>query len=191
MNQEKSNKQYDGVITNCKKEFFSKNGIYGQSWHRYRVMSLLEKLCIKLERIKKIQHVKTQKVDDPIESEFPAIINYCIIGRVKCQEWRQKLPSDNELSKEDLERLYDEQVEKIKQVFQKKNHDYNESWRRRTIGFMVDEMLVKYDRAESINKLTGIEEDNRIEKFEEILTDICNYAIFCKIRIDEGTDPMI
>lgn len=191
MNQEQSNLQYDEVIVACRGEFLSKSAEYGQSWHRYRASSLLEKVCIKLDRIRKIQQAREQKVEDPIEKEFPAIINYCIMGRIKCHGWKENLASDKEFSHSELRNNYDEQAAKIKQIFEKKNYDYNESWRQRSIGFMVDEMLVKYDRGAYIIKSSTIKTDDKPGKLEEIFTDICNYAVFCTIRIKEKTDPMI
>ncbi len=190
MDQNKSNEEYDKVIHSCRTEFFKKNSEYGQSWQRYRAASLLEKICIKLERIQTIQQVGQQKVEDTVASEFPAIINYSILGKVKCREWENGVAVGASVSLNELEKMYDNEVTKTKEVFVRKNHDYGESWRKRTIGFMVDEMLTKFDRAATIHKSSLAPEKKRVH-FEEIFTDICNYAVFCKILTDEGIDVMV
>lgn len=56
MDQQKSNKQYDEVITHCKAEFEEKNKKYGNSLSAYDVFGVLQKVFIKLFRIQSIQN---------------------------------------------------------------------------------------------------------------------------------------
>jgi hypothetical protein len=59
---------------------------------------------------------------------------------------------------------------------------------------MIEECIAKYFRAKTTYAKNRYSLDSSVktkEKFLEIVSDICNYAIFCSILISEGVDPMI
>lgn len=178
MNQEKSNIQYDSVINRCRNEFGEKSKKYGNSLNAYDSFGVLQKIFIKLFRLKSIQTVGEYRVEgESIEKEIPGIINYCLYGISLVRKIE-----------------YDEATNIVHELFQNKNHDYGEAWRFLSISYMVQESLVKYQRMYNIYaKLKFKHEENEDLKndFVEVFSDICNYMIFSVIRISEGADPMI
>lgn len=192
MEYEKSNRQYDAVIAACKKEFVTKGKDYGNSLRDYSPFGMLQKTYIKLFRIKTIQRKGEIKVQgETVEKEFPGIINYCFynISLINHDGNGNILYEGT-----DRETLYDSAVKTVKELFQKKNHDYGEAWRELTVSFMVEECIAKYLRAKTIyaaNKYKSDVAKQTKEKLLEIVSDICNYSIFCSILISEGVDPMV
>ncbi|HPI11183.1 MAG TPA: DUF1599 domain-containing protein, partial [Catalimonadaceae bacterium] len=73
----KTETQFREVIHKCRSLFISKSVDYGTSWRIMRLPSVTDQIFIKASRIRSIQEKGTQKVDDPIETEFVGIINYC------------------------------------------------------------------------------------------------------------------
>lgn len=189
----KSNEQYDEIITNCKKEFLEKNKKYGQSISYYRAMDILQKIFIKLQRVSTIQEVGIYKVvGETITAEFPGIINYCLYGIVLAKQ----ITSETGIilyEGEVLEQEYDTAAAHVKSIFEKKNHDYGEAWRDLTISFMTKECLVKFFRMKAIfySKKFDTNKQELQDSFIEVFSDICNYSIFCSILIKEGVSEMI
>jgi hypothetical protein len=189
----KSTRQYDEIIKNCKKEFLEKNKKYGQSISYYRSMDILQKIFIKLQRIVTIQEAGEYKVvGEPIATEFPGIINYCLYGIVLAKQITSEtgtLLYEGEV----LEREYDIAAAHVKSIFEKKNHDYGEAWRDLTISFMVKECLVKFFRMKTIfySKKFDTNKQELQDSFLEVFSDISNYSIFCAILISEGVSEMV
>jgi hypothetical protein len=153
---------------------------------------MLQKTYIKLFRIKTIQRKGEIKVEgETVEKEFPGIINYCFYNISLINHGGA---GNTMYEGTDRETLYDDAVKVVKDLFEKKNHDYGEAWRELTVSFMVEECIAKYLRAKTIygaNKYkTDVSEELK-KKLLEIVSDICNYSIFCSILISEGIDPMI
>lgn len=193
MNQQNSNAQYDKVIAECKSEFISKNEKYGNSLDEYDANGVLSKVFIKLYRIKSIQEAGNYEVQgESIEKEFPGIINYSLYGIITASQ----IISENRLlfEGESLFAEYDKASESTKSLFQKKNHDYGEAWRQLSVSYMTQECLSKYRRMTKMYgdlKFKKEQQSNLQKEFIEVFSDICNYSIFCCIRISEGTNPMI
>ena len=193
INQKKSNEQYDEVIAACKEEFISKNKRYGNSLDAYNAMGVLEKIYIKLFRVQTIQEAGTLLVEgETIEKEFPGIINYSLYGMTVALQIESGMRILYE--GDSLFAQYDLVAGKVRELFQKKNHDYGEAWRELSISFMTQECLVKYKRMKQIYAELKFKKENhgQLQKdFIEIFSDICNYSIFCSILISEGVNPMI
>ena len=81
----------------------------------------------------------------------------------------------------------------IKQILEKKNHDYGESWRKMRVSSIVDESLVKVYRIVEMEKMMK-KDSKKIQKLNpkilDSLYDITNYLIFALIHIKEGKNPM-
>ncbi len=193
MNQIKSNEQYDKVISEAKKEFIEKNKKYGNSLDVYNANGILSKIFIKLYRIKSIQDAGEYKVEgETIEKEFPGVVNYCLYGIIIAQQIASGIRILYE--KELLFAEYDKAVTITRSLFQKKNHDYGEAWRQLSVSYMTQECLSKYERTQKMYKDMKFKPEKQAElqkEFIEVFSDICNYSIFCSIRISEGVDPMI
>lgn len=174
-------KQFDAVIENCKNIFIKKTIDYGTAWRVLRTISVVDQIFIKALRIRNIQNLAEQKVDDDVQSEFAGIINYAIIGLIQFE-------TDNatveELSVEAASKLYDAGVVVAKETMLNKNHDYGEAWREMSQESFVDLILMKLLRIRQI-----LNNDGRTlisEGIDANYIDIINYAVFALILIDEG-----
>src|SRR5688500_20284500 len=74
-----TNQQYDAAVQTCRDIFIKKTKDYGTSWRVLRPISIVDQIFIKAQRIRNIQELKQQKVEDDIAGEICAIINYGII----------------------------------------------------------------------------------------------------------------
>src|SRR5579875_2804521 len=83
-----TNQQYDSIIKQCEEIFIKKTKDYGTSWRVLRSISIIDQIYIKAQRIRNIQEVGLQQVEnvgDDIRSEFAGIINYSIIGLIQME----------------------------------------------------------------------------------------------------------
>ena len=175
-----TNEQYDAVILGCRKTFLQKTSDYGTSWRVYRTISVADQIYIKAKRIRTIQQLAQQKIEDNITSEFQGILNYAIIGLIQL-----KLNDDipEQLPVEEVEQLYDEEVRHAKKLMSDKNHDYGEAWREMSQESFVDLSLAKILRIKQI-----ISNDHKTIASEGVdanFLDILNYAVFALILIIE------
>lgn len=177
---------FEKIIERCKDTFLKKNQDYGSSWRVYRLSSLTDKIFIKAKRIRTIQEKGTQKVEDNIESEFSAIINYCIIALIQSSLEMDKQVFSVEMLDfplEEIMKLYEENVEHTQKLLRKKNHDYGEAWRDMRVSSMTDEILTKLLRIKQIENNAGKTQVS--EGVESNYQDILNYAVFCLIKLQE------
>lgn len=173
--------QYDIVIRYCRQTFMEKTADYGTSWRVYRTISVADQIYIKAKRIKNIQELEAQKINDDISSEFRGIVNYAIIGLIQLK-LNSEMPE--QLAVSEVELLYDEQVSLAKQLMEDKNHDYGEAWREMSQESFVDLSLAKILRIKQI-----IANDNKTVSSEGVdanFFDILNYAVFALIMVDEA-----
>jgi len=173
-------RQYDDVINVCKDIFFKKAKDYGTSWRVLRTISVIDQIYIKALRIRNLQEVKVQKVADDIPAEFKGIINYAAIGLIQL---KLKAVSVEDLSADEVERLYNEQIGFAQQTMLAKNHDYGEAWREMSQESFVDLILMKLLRMKSI--LLNEEKLLASEGLDANYVDILNYAVFAMILMDE------
>lgn len=174
-------KQYQTIISKCRKLFADKTRDYGTAWRILRLPSLTDQIFIKANRIRSIQEKGKQLIEDGIASEFVAIINYCIMANIQAI-----LPdgSPTELGLDKALALYDEQVAQTAALQLNKNHDYGEAWRQMRVSSMTDIILMKLLRIKQIEDNQG----NTIvsEGVDANYRDIMNYSIFCLIQMGEA-----
>ncbi len=170
--------EYREVIRTCKEIFAKKTRDYGTAWRILRLPSITDQIYIKAQRIRSIQEKGTQKVGDDIASEFVGIINYCVMALLQMD-----LRDDPRLDipYEELEPLYDAQVDQTLALLVNKNHDYGEAWRDMRVSSMTDLILMKLLRVKQI-------EDNQgrtliSEGIDANYRDMINYSVFCLIKM--------
>lgn len=176
-----TNAQYDQVLQACKETFLKKTKDYGTSWRVYRPISVTDQIYIKARRIRNIQETKTQKIEDSIQSEFSGILNYAVIGLMQLKLGDH---ADEQLSVDEVEKLYNETISNAKALMQNKNHDYGEAWRSMSQESFVDLILAKLLRIKQI-----IANDGKTlvsEGIDANFYDILNYAVFALILISEN-----
>lgn len=169
--------EYKQVISACKDIFEKKTRDYGTAWRILRLPSITDQIYIKAQRIRSIQEKGTQKVDDDVNGEFVAIINYCIIALIQ-----MNLTADDplEMKFEDLETYFDTNAAETLELLLAKNHDYGEAWREMRVSSITDIILMKLLRVKQI-------EDNQgktliSEGIEANYQDMINYAVFALIK---------
>ncbi|MET0300655.1 MAG: DUF1599 domain-containing protein, partial [Flavitalea sp.] len=107
-----TNFQYDEVIGRCRDTYIKKTKDYGTSWRVFRLISITDQIYIKALRIRTIQEKGVQKVNEDIQGEFAAMVNYGIMGLIQ-----MSLPDKIEdLPLETAVKLYDEKAAFAKNV---------------------------------------------------------------------------
>jgi Nucleotide modification associated domain 1 len=177
---EKTLKQYDEIAERCKEVFMKKAHDYGSSWRILRPSSLTDQLFIKAKRIRSIEENETQKVDDSVDGDYTGIVNYGIIALIQL-EWPPAETQNATL--QDIEPLYDKQVQIARNLMAAKNHDYGEAWRDMRTSSMTDLILMKILRLRQIEDNDGktLISEGRDANY----LDIVNYAIFALILLSE------
>ncbi|NQU52560.1 MAG: DUF1599 domain-containing protein [Bacteroidetes bacterium] len=175
---EKTNQQYDQVISLCQNIFSKKMTDYGTAWRILRPTSLTDQIYIKAQRIRSIEEKGVSKVDEGIKPEFIGIINYSIMGLIQLE----LDPSDEEMPNDKTQELYNTYFQQAKTLMMAKNHDYGEAWRNMRISSYTDLILMKLKRTKQI-------EDNQgktliSEGIDANYLDMINYAVFAMIKIE-------
>jgi hypothetical protein len=174
----KTSSDYDRVISQCRDIFIKKTRDYGTAWRVLRVISIVDQIFIKAQRIRTIQEKGKQKIADDTRGEFMGIINYAVIGLVQL---KLKEDAPEELTAEEVSVMYDEQVRTAKQLMEDKNHDYGEAWRSMSQESFVDLILMKLQRIRQILLNEGKTEIS--EGIDANYLDIINYAVFALILL--------
>ncbi|CAL1518334.1 DUF1599 domain-containing protein [Chitinophaga sp. MM2321] len=172
--------QYEAAIVACRDIFIKKAKDYGTSWRVLRPISVVDQIFIKAQRIRNIQEIGTQKVDDNIEGEFKGIVNYGIIGLIQMEQHGNPY---TDLPVAEVERLYTKYINMVKEVMEAKNHDYGEAWRDMSQESFVDLILTKLLRVKQILRNQG--KTLISEGIDANYVDIINYALFALIKISE------
>src|SRR6185436_14813801 len=176
-----TNAQYDQAIKAFKEIFVKKAKDYGTSWRVLRIISIVDQIFIKAQRIRTIQQKGEQKVGDDLISEFKGIVNYGVIGLIQLDlqsEIVEDLPVD------EVDRLFDKKITLARDLMKDKNHDYGEAWREMSQESFVDLILMKLMRIKQI--LTNEGKTLISEGIDANFTDIINYSVFALILIEEG-----
>src|SRR5437763_15475291 len=97
--------QYERAIKNCKEIFIKKVQDYGTSWRVLRMISIVDQIYIKAQRIRTIQELKEQKIGDDIVGEFKGIVNYAVIALIQIDKGTYIV---EDLLPEEAAKLYDE-----------------------------------------------------------------------------------
>lgn len=173
--------QFDIAITECKEIFMTKMKDYGTAWRILRTTSLTDQIYIKAKRIRSIDELGSQKIEEGVKPEFIGIINYSIIALVQLELGVAE--KDVNLPIEEAEILYDKYVKASKNLMEDKNHDYGEAWRNMRISSLTDIILMKLLRVKQIENNNG---KTRIsEGLDANYFDILNYSIFALIKLEE------
>ena len=173
--------QYDQAIATCSDIFIKKTKDYGTAWRVLRIISVVDQIFIKALRIRTIQDKGFQKVDDGIQDEFKGIINYAVIGLIQL---KLDDPKVEDMPVEQVQSLYQSNVDFAKSTMMDKNHDYGEAWRDMSQESYADLILVKLLRIRQI--LTNDGKTLISEGIDANFVDILNYASFALIQISEG-----
>jgi hypothetical protein len=178
-----TNQQYDAVIKKCEEIFIHKTKDYGTSWRVLRIISIVDQIYIKAQRIRTIQEKGEQrvgKIGDDIASEFIGIINYSIIGLIQ-MSLTENDPEELEVAT--VETLYHNYFIAAKNLMQSKNHDYGEAWRNMSQESFVDLILMKLQRMRQIVSNKG--KTIISEGLDANYYDMINYAVFALILMHE------
>jgi len=173
--------QYENAIRTCKEIFINKTRDYGTSWRVLRPVSVVDQIFIKAQRIRTIQEKGEQKVGDDIASEFKGIVNYAIIGLIQLDLSTDKA---EDLSIEEVDKLYEAAIGNAKDTMLAKNHDYGEAWREMSQQSFTDLILMKLLRIRQILLNDG--KTLISEGIDANFIDIINYSLFGLILIEEG-----
>ena len=173
--------QYDLAIASCSDIFIKKTKDYGTAWRVLRIISVVDQIFIKALRIRTIQDKGFQKIDDGIQDEFKGIINYAVIGLIQL---KLDDPKVEDMPVNQVQSLYQQNIDFAKSTMMDKNHDYGEAWRDMSQESYADLILVKLLRIRQI--LTNDGKTLISEGIDANFVDILNYATFALIQISEG-----
>lgn len=176
-----TNIQYDEAVKSCKDIFIKKTKDYGTSWRVLRMISIIDQIFIKAQRIRTIQEKKQQMIGDDIRSEFIGITNYGVIGLIQLDLGTSVV---EDMNVEEVSERYDGVIAVSKELMQSKNHDYGEAWRDMSQESFADLILVKLLRIKQIIANEG--QTIISEGIDANLLDIINYSVFALILIYEG-----
>jgi len=178
---QRTSKQYDAIITQCRELFINKMKDYGSAWRILRLPSLTDQIFIKAQRIRQLQENEVQKVDENEIPEFIGIINYSLMALIQLEKG---VADEPDLNVEEATQLYDKHIEITKSLMEDKNHDYGEAWREMRVNSLTDLILQKLLRVKQI-------EDNKgktlvSEGIDANYQDMINYAIFALILMNKN-----
>jgi hypothetical protein len=175
-----TSEQYQQIVQGCREIFRKKTRDYGTSWRIARSSSLTDQIFIKANRIRTIQETGENKVGEGIESEFGAIVNYCIMAIIQV---RQNDHLGLELNEDEAIHLYDQVVKEAFELMEKKNHDYGEAWRDMRVSSLTDMILMKLLRVKQIEDNDG--HTLISEGIDANYFDMLNYSIFALIHLTQ------
>ncbi|GHT48667.1 hypothetical protein AGMMS49982_00390 [Bacteroidia bacterium] len=179
----KTKEQFECVIGICRNLFEKKLKDYGASWRIMRPQSITDQLFIKAKRIRNIETKGVAKVDEGVEEEFIAIVNYGVIGLIQLE---LGFADEIDISKEEAIVLYDKHITATKELMYAKNHDYDEAWRGMRVSSYTDFILTKINRTKEIEAHDGKTEAS--EGIDANYMDMINYALFALIKLEYGKD---
>lgn len=170
--------EYDAVLARCRDTFARKMSDYGTSWRIMRLPSLTDQLYIKARRIRSLQETGEARVDEGVEPEFVALVNYALLALVQARLAKEAAV---DLPEAEALRLYDGAGAEVRELMLAKNHDYGEAWREMRVSSLVDLILMKLHRIKQIEDNAGHTEVS--EGVEAGYADIANYAAFSLIHL--------
>ena len=153
---------------------------YGTAWRILRHSSITDQLFIKAQRIRSIQEKGISKVDESINGEFIAIINYAVIGLIQLE---LGVSTETIMDETKTVGLYDKYVKMAKDLMSNKNHDYGEAWRDMRVSSITDLILMKILRTKQIEDNQGFTLVS--EGIDANYLDMINYAVFAMIKINQ------
>jgi len=179
----KTIEEFDQIINDCLNIYTKKMKDYGSSWRILRPKSVTDQIFIKANRIRSIEIKLEKKIDEGINSELIAIVNYGIIGLIQLE---LGYSDSDDLSYDKGIKLYNKYIQKAKELMLNKNHDYGEAWRSMRIESYTDLILMKIYRTKQIEDNDG--KTIISEGIDANYFDMINYAIFGLIKIKESEE---
>jgi len=172
--------QYKAIIERCKGMFEAKMKDYGPAWRILRTPSLTDQIYIKANRIRTLQMKGLRMVDEDIDLEFIGIINYAAMA---INQLRLGIVDMPDLKPAKAAEIHAAVLEEAFALMEKKNHDYDEVWRRMRLSSLTDIILMKLLRVKQIEDNEG----NTVisEGLDANFFDIINYAVFALILLSE------
>lgn len=171
--------QFEHIISICRSLFQKKLTDYGASWRILRTKSVTDQIFIKVKRIRSLEEKGTSKVNEDINSEFIAIINYGIVGLIQLELGYTDVV---DIAPDKALALYDKHMEQTKELMFAKNHDYGEAWRSMRISSYTDLILMKIYRTKQIENNDG--QTLVSEGVDANYMDMINYSIFGLIKLE-------
>lgn len=177
---------FDKIMQESLMIFSAKLEDYGPSWLVFRQTSLTDQILIKAKRISVIEGLNgDQKISDTVDEEYIGIINYALIAlmKIRYREKFEKMDIFNEQISDYSEfyRMRTSIIEQIRELLEKKNHDYGEAWRDMRITSITDQILVKIYRIRTIEQNNGFLQIS--EDVDSHFSDIINYCVFALIKL--------
>ena len=167
--EEKTNRQFEQTIGECRALFEKKLHDYGASWR-----------ILRAKRIRSLEIKKESLVGEGIRPEFVALINYGIVGLIQIYNG---FSDTVDITNEEAMKLYDKYATEALELMKRKNHDYDEAWRGMRVSSYTDFILTKIERIKEIENLGG---DTLVsEGIDSNYMDIINYAVFGAIKLSE------
>jgi len=176
---QETKKQFEHVIKICRELFSKKSVDYGPSWRIMRPESVTDQILIKANRIRSLETKNVSMIDEDIESEFIAIVNYGVIGLIQLELGYSDtidIPSEKALE------LYDKHITTTKELMYAKNHDYDEAWRKMRVSSYTDMILMKLFRTKQIEANHG--KTLASEGIDANYMDMINYSLFALIKLE-------
>lgn len=174
-------KEFDRAIATCRAVYEAKLRDYGAAWRLMRPSSVTDQILIKADRIRSLETKGSAMVsDEGILDGFVAIVNYGIIALIQLQKG---FSSGKDLSVDDALELYDSHMGATRALMLRKNHDYDEAWRKMRVSSYTDLILMKLMRTKEIEDHGG--EALVSEGVDANYQDMINYAIFGIIKLTD------
>jgi hypothetical protein len=170
---------YQQITNTCKDLFINKMKDYGAAWRILRLPSLTDQIFIKAQRIRSIQDLEEQKIEEGQVSEFIGIINYSLMALIQLELGVADQP---DLNPQKATELYEKHLSETFQLMKDKNHDYGEAWREMRVSSLTDLILQKLLRVKQIEDNLG--KTIVSEGIDANYQDMINYAVFALIHLD-------
>ncbi len=177
----KTNQQFDEVVTQCRELFINKMRDYGPNWRILRPETLTDQILIKAKRIRTLEINGESKVGEDIWPEYIGIINYGIIALIQLEHG---YADDVDMTREEALELYDRYMADTKKLMTAKNTDYGEAWRLMRVHSYTDMILSKLQRIKEIENHGG--KTIVSEGIDANIQDMINYSVFALIKHSEG-----
>jgi len=175
--------EFDAAIALCRKVYEAKLRDYGAAWRLMRPSSVTDQILIKADRIRSLETKGEARVNDEgILDGFIAIVNYGIIALIQLDKG---FASGKDIDVEEALRLYDRHMDETRALMLRKNHDYDEAWRKMRVSSYTDLILMKLMRTKEIEDHGGRAVVS--EGVDANYQDMVNYAVFGIIKL---TNPV-
>lgn len=181
MSQQKTIEEFDRAIAMCRGLYEAKLNDYGAAWRLMRPTSLTDQILIKADRIRSLETKGNAMVNDEgILDGFIAIVNYGIMALIQLEKGYS---SGKDISVSEALELYDRHMAATRQLMLRKNHDYDEAWRKMRVSSYTDLILMKIMRTKEIEDHNGSAQVS--EGVDANYQDMINYAIFGIIKLTD------